>query len=896
MYDLLDPAQLVRIEAVHRGFLYQHLYAAGCLLLAGQCGVRSITVELDEDVELEYENGDRLYVQVKTRSSPLVHSDIAGALERFERIRLEHLEGRRTGSATFAIVANVAPGRELLDQVTAQGLPAGAILLTPGTTHALVGAIPPAWVDIAEAVRWCAEHAGKLPMATLEPETLVWKLAGRVPLAAAGQAPGHTFQSDDLPTLFEQLVIQLQQFPEPPDVYRPLQDEPALDGEARVRIVTGLSGAGKTAWAAQMAKYLGGECAYFDVGDVPGPAIAASLVRELAAHWAAPTPDGLRQVLLPGPTGIDALRALDRFLGTQEVQPIVVLDNAHRVPAADLRTLIEATRNIRFVLLTQPSPSIDELEVIAGLRQEMLNGWGLDQTAAEAHAQGVQASVATLGRVLALTGGLPLYVRSALQLSLAQYGGDAAAMCLSVETHGNLVETAQELILSRSFEAQLPLVRDCVAVLSLSDVPLSQAEAVRLVEAACGLDAEALASSVRQLRPLGVVRLFAEQRLQIHDAFRVLGLRRLAGLEPQKVEAARRALKDLILESFERQRDASRFPLLIRTLVELGELKILVDVATEELFHELGIDAGIWAALDAAARDDSIDAEQRFYALDGLVFADMKAGQLSKIDRRLKSMEGLVTEHHLGPHEQLVLQLKRMALDAELGEEAAVREAVARAMAAAPDKPELQRIIRYNFAHSLLKLGRHAEAEAIARQLVEEYFAHIGLTPEGIIGRSGREVADMLTPTPSLQDDLKHLADSLDVLARATNAQGRDAVFARIHAAKFYGLANAIDSFVNIGQDLVDEFVGRGDFIGARQAIEETLLPVVLRHRMLDKIVQVRSQYAVVLGYCGEHDAALREFEQLAPYRPGLTVEQQAELDNQRRLVADLAANQWLSR
>ena len=31
---VLDPAQLKRIESVHKGFLYQHLYAVGCLFLA----------------------------------------------------------------------------------------------------------------------------------------------------------------------------------------------------------------------------------------------------------------------------------------------------------------------------------------------------------------------------------------------------------------------------------------------------------------------------------------------------------------------------------------------------------------------------------------------------------------------------------------------------------------------------------------------------------------------------------------------------------------------------------------------------------------------------------------------------------------------------------------------
>ena len=50
--DVLDSAQLVRIEAVHRGFLYQHLYAFGCLLLAQKASVEAVTVELDEDIEL----------------------------------------------------------------------------------------------------------------------------------------------------------------------------------------------------------------------------------------------------------------------------------------------------------------------------------------------------------------------------------------------------------------------------------------------------------------------------------------------------------------------------------------------------------------------------------------------------------------------------------------------------------------------------------------------------------------------------------------------------------------------------------------------------------------------------------------------------------------------------
>lgn len=888
MNNLLDPRQLARIESVHRGFLYQHLYAVGCLFLAGRTGVRSVTVEVDEDVELDFASGDRLYAQIKTRSSPLILRDIAGALDRFERIRLEHIEGRRRGVPSFVIIANVAPGPELMARVIARDLPADLLLLWPGSAAASRDCLPPAWSNVADAITWCADRARALPMAMLEPETLVWKLAGRVLLAATGNPSGHAFATADLHTLFEQLAIQLQQFPAPPEVYRPLDDEPLLGSGARVRIVGGLSGAGKTAWAAHAAVHLGGECAYYDVGDVPGPAIASSLVRELAAQWASPTTGGLRHVLLPGASGIEALRALDIFLGQNAVQAVVVLDNAHRVSARDLRMLIEATQNLRFVLLAQPSASILELEATAGLKQEALRGWGLDQVAAEVQTQGARASAADLGRLLALTGGLPLYVRTAAQYSARQYDGDVAAMCSAIEAHTNLVETAQELILARSFDALPESTRDCAAALSLSDVPLSENEAARLVKATFGTEAPSFAAAIRQMRPLGVVRIYAAQRLQIHDSFRVLGLRRFSELPPPQARAAREALKELIIESFEVGQDNSRFPLFIRTLVELTDLKTLIDIATEEWFHELGISSGIWEALESAAADESIDAEQRFYAIDGLVFADMKAGNPARAEQWLQAMEALVSKYGLGRHEELVVLLKRMMFESERGNEVAALKAMECAKALAPDIPEHQRILRYNIATALFMLGRHADAEGMARELVKEYFDLLGLTPVDIIGLSNREIAERLTPCPSLHNDLKHLADALDVVARSSNAQGRHSGLARVHAAKFYSLANSVDSFVKVSQDLVDEFVRRSDYVGARQVIEQNLLPTVIKSKMLSRTISVRSQYAVVLGYCGEYDAAGAEFARLDSYRPGLTPEQHAEIDGQREMVAKM--------
>ena len=137
-------------------------------------------------------------------------------------------------------------------------------------------------------------------------------------------------------------------------------------------------------------------------------------------------------------------------------------------------------------------------------------------------------------------------------------------------------------------------------------------------------------------------------------------------------------------------------------------------------------------------------------------------------------------------------------------------------------------------------------------------------------------------------DNLKHLADCLDLHAQTLNRMGENAALSRIHAVKFYAMANALDSVVRVGQDLADEFVEHNDYVGAREVLERNVLPNVIEHKMVDRIVPVRSQYAVILAYCGEHDAAANEMASLAPYEGGLAPEGREELRRQRSLVAQL--------
>src|SRR5690349_32592 len=102
---VVDAIQLGRIEAVHRGFLFQHLYAARCLLLTPGTDVLSVMVETDEDVEIV--RADRhIYVQIKSRVSTLGNHDVEGALARFDIYRSLHRSGERSGACEFVIAAN----------------------------------------------------------------------------------------------------------------------------------------------------------------------------------------------------------------------------------------------------------------------------------------------------------------------------------------------------------------------------------------------------------------------------------------------------------------------------------------------------------------------------------------------------------------------------------------------------------------------------------------------------------------------------------------------------------------------------------------------------------------------------------------------------------------------
>jgi hypothetical protein len=887
----LDPRQLARIEAVHGGFLYQHLYAAACLFQATRAGLTHVVVENDEDVELVLP-GERIYAQIKKRAANLIFSDIEEALARFEAIRTEHAEGRREGACRFAIISSSAPGPDLSKRVAAPDWPPDLALLYPGlvTTGDV---LPQPCATIEAAFEACRQAAENLPFAVLAPETLVWKLAGRIMAASGGVEPNpnHTFAVADLPALFEQLVIQLQDFPAPPLRYRPQDNEPSLVGDQRLRLIVGFSGAGKTSWVSQTALHTTDRLAYYDVSDISGPALASAVARELAARMYGSRGGKLGQILLPGASGTEILFAIGRHLAEDQLTATVVLDNAHRVPAADLVSLVGASEQLRFVLLAQPGQSVARIEATVGIKAEPLVGWSNETAAAEGASVGCRGSYADYERLLQLTGGLPLYVQNALKIASESYDGDLNRLVGALEERTHIVETAQELILADVFDALNDTDRQAIAALSLSDVPLIQAEAAGVLKRSLELEPAAAAAAFRRLRSSGAIQIFGVDRFKIHDAVRPLGRAYLDKCGGQHLKKAREALRDLLITTLQQENDRQRVFLLLRMFVALGNIKPLVEMATDELFHELGYMSEIADYLTAAAESDAITSEDRFWALDGLVFAQFKAGDEASIKDKLDRMEELVRVEKLGLQERLAVGMKRMVFAARNQDAATVKAIMRDLSRVLPQTPQHLRVARYNYAHAMYELGQMDECVTATLDLVSEYYGVLGLTINSVMAKNPDEIFPLLKGGQNHTDDLKHLADALDLQSKAIRAMGNFPGLGPIHAMKFYSMAHSLDSFVRVGQELVDDFIGHHDYSGARNVIETNLMPTIVGLKLAGRVIPVRSQYAVVLAYCGAFDEADAEMARLLPYESGLDEQGQRELQNQRAYIAYLREN-----
>ena len=884
----LDVTQVRRIESVHRGFFYQHLYAVGCLLRMQVSGAVAVQVEFDEDVEILLPDRS-FYVQVKTRKSRLVWSDVSGALERFDLLRDEHIQGRRAGTPSFVVAGNVPPGPELEERMKAAEWPADVAVNYPTAQVAehdlsaegeVAAALPPAWPDVASALRWCIQRASEhVAFGTLEPTTLVLKLASCVQYAAAGDR-AHRFDAADLPDLLEQLVVQLHDFPAPPPAYRPQENEPDLLTGQRLRLLVGFSGAGKTAWASQAVLHGPPTTVYLDCGDIPGAAIAQTLARELTARLLASTraASALRALA----SGIEMLRFLNVELAGRAV--VVVLDNVHTVDTDALRTLAEAVANLQIILIGQPWSGRAELEARCDINAETLEGWSVDTVVAVFAAAGCRVDAATGAELRRLTAGLPLYVHNAAWVTKEAYGGDARAFCADVGDQLHSVVLAQDTILARTLDRLSDQAATAASLLSIPDVPLSRDEVLELLVPTIG-NPSTTAAALRELARHGLTQTTYGGYVKLHDAFRSLAAGRLHALDGAIVVVTRERLRDVLAQTL--PMDPGRFRLWLRLLGQTGQTRTLIGLAGEDMFHEMGAPGELQAQLEAAAGSADLPAADRFWALDALVLWDAQVGAWENAAERVTRMAELAKHADLDRNALISLSMKQMALAGDVADREAVEAAFGRGLADAGPDAMVQRLLRYNRAQALYLAGEFDGVVEASAELMRDYYALLDLDPAAVFGINPSELAALVEDRSGGADDLKRLADVLRLYTLGQRQLGRRSGLAGIHSMKLYAASGSWRSALQVGQDVADELIDLRDAAGARMVMEQHILPILRKFGFSDLVVPVRSQYAVILAYSGDVAAARAEMDALDPYE--LDEHQAAERHGQRRLIEQIA-------
>jgi hypothetical protein len=883
----LDARQVARIERLHQGFLYQHLYAVQVLLSQQALGWELVRIERDEDIEIRFPEV-QAYIQVKKRAAELIYSNIEQNVEQFRSIQGEHQSGRRPGTPHLWVVSNASLSESLEKRLSDPLWPDSIFFRTPTYSSGSENETPLPSATIEEQFRSCVALASHVAYSTLSPETLVWKLAAWVQLVASGAIPDHEITGATFQPLLEQFVVQLQQFPSPPFDYRAQENEPSFVSPEPIRLIAGHSGSGKTSWAGEFGVHRGGNSVYFDCSALPSSAISSSLVRELAARFLR-APDERKAILLPGAQGLQGLRLINIYLSEHGVSPCLVLDNVQHMAPSEAPQIIEALRSFQIVLLAQPGPQLGLLEGRLDLTPHTLRGWSISTIAEEAQGAGCFADPVTCDELRMLTAGSPLFVRDVCKLAALSFGGDLAAANQSLKARLHERTAYQDLVVGEVLGRLSRDTASAAALLSLSSIPLPRKMAVEIVSLAQTTTSARVSGYFRELVDWGILQNSPDSRVDLHEAFRATVSSMLEELSPDVITRAREALLHALLRNL-KGGGIEQYLLLARLFLETGRTDDLIDMVTSsaELVREHGAERSLRELVERAAISPELAAENRFWALDTLAFWDLADGELENAQRNIAAATTLLQKNTLSQRARSAYGVKLLLVAGRLKDRKGLRKAMERCKKMDLDG-ESWRIARYNYAAGLHLCGEYDRAAQIVSDLGLEYFDVVGIEPKDVLFANLPELAAKIGDILQKGDDLKRIADCLDLQAKALQESGHESRFCRIHAHKFYLLAEALSSAVRVGQDFVDECLRvRSDPEGARMFLENNLLPVVRERQLLNHLVPVSCQYAVVLAYCGEEKAARHTLSEMARFIvPGSR--QEAEYQGQCDLVENIA-------
>lgn len=472
--------------------------------------------------------------------------------------------------------------------------------------------------------------------------------------------------------------------------------------------------------------------------------------------------------------------------------------------------------------------------------------------------------------MLALTSGYPLFVRNVARLATQYHNGNVANLLSEFATASHPETTQQEVILQRTVQTLSPNARAYLAVASAATVALTTNELDKVAKESLGLTTPAKAR--RELSAIAALEQFGADGFAVRDAYRLLGREHLHERTPAEITKIKRTVADVLRRGFATsQQSVSRVRNYLRLLGEIGDIQELVDVATSlpEWWREIGFEDELAVTLARASRDTTFSLDDRFWATDTLAFFALQEDRLDEAETHLASLDDLMGPL-INPRKAATIDGKRMLI-AGAREQWETAEAIARDAARyiAHDAMAF-RILRYNLARIQWQRGRYDLATSLVSEVIGDYFSLLQLDSSKLLARSVAEVLELLPPSWD-SDDVKHLADALDLFAHCQRNLGKPVLLAALHASKLYTIAHALGSAVRVGLDAARDFAegrhsGRPDPIGAVRVLEHVVLPYIAHERLVGHALEARLLYADLLEATGRFDDARAERARLAPY------------------------------
>lgn len=882
----IDSTELARVEGMHGGNLYQHLYSVACMLLSQANEIEGIRIDFDEDIEIIRQN-ESYYIQVKTRNRNISPNDVDSSLQRFEKIDSLHQSGQRHGKALFFIAGNQPANSTLANIATT----AKWKFLAPDDYSQLPPGLPPSWPDISNALTWCHDYAEKLPLRTLPTATLIWKLAAQVQAIAAGElsfgAEPHFIGRTHISHLLERSAHQLHSFPSLPPEYRSHAD--TISTNAKICLIVGLPGSGKTTWAAAMAQHTADITIYFDAAAVDSTFFQSALLRELIAQTDPIISVSTTREFRSAKSNHEAIHAVDMVLQKAAKRARVFVDNIHVASSEEITKVVVSNLSFKWILLSHPNSNVSALEGTLQISSQIFPPWSLSNIAAELRTHGATASPQDAQSVLALTGGLPMFVRGLALLASREFNGSTQGACQAIQERVLIEDLPQDAIISNSFDKFSKLSKIIISILIDIELPLSKTWLIDLVRKVENCEEAACAVALRELMRYGAIQRTSSDNLWAHSSYTGVA-RDWYLLQGELIDLARRRLI-AIVEGFGLGNiSVNQLSLLLRLLVKTKDFRKLSDMATE--IPEQLQDSGLWKILEKSLNnvvlDDSFDNSSRFWSADTLTFWHTAEETWLLVPELLSRMKSFIDEKS-SYRERVAFHHKSLIFSAHEKNADAVDTHYNSAIQAANGDAIAFRIISYAYASAQIKIRRFREAEREAARLVNTYYKIVGFTAQELLAKNPDFIAELIRERKSDTSEVKRLADSLYLYFLARHLRQTPSTHEIITAHKLYITVGFWAAAVRSGQEAADQFLTLTADPQMARGLLESLISIVEVKNLIEYMAPLHAHYAVILAYCGQFERARKTMIELAPFVGDLPEDQRKDILGQRELIERIA-------